>query len=146
MEVTTVSPSPASPTEGDDLCEIDVTNVAIHSVTLLISLCGLVGNWAVLQLLSLKVHNAYAFDLAFADFLLLLFAVPSILLFLMEGLSCSPIMPLLYLYFLFQLPVFSCYWTLFRLTHTRSLANIYRLCLRCNISERLAWLVYHVQY
>ncbi|KAM4899283.1 LOW QUALITY PROTEIN: proto-oncogene Mas-like [Sylvia borin] len=42
MEVTTASPSPASATEGDDLCEIDVTNVAIHSVTLLISLCGLV--------------------------------------------------------------------------------------------------------
>uniref|UniRef100_A0A8C3QMF6 Mas-related G-protein coupled receptor member H n=1 Tax=Cyanoderma ruficeps TaxID=181631 RepID=A0A8C3QMF6_9PASS len=146
MGVTTVSPSPASPTEGDELCETDVTNVAIHSVTLLISLYGLVGNGAVLHLLSLKDRNAYIFDLAFADFIFLLFTVSSTLFFLVEDVSCSHIMPQLYLTLLLQLSVFSCYWALFRLTHTRSLENIYRLCLRCNISEHLAWLAYRVQF
>ncbi|XP_063253440.1 mas-related G-protein coupled receptor member B5-like [Prinia subflava] len=149
MEVTTMSPSPASPTEGDDLCDIDVTNVAIHSVTLLISLCGLAGNGAVLSLLSLKIHNIGIFDLAFADFLLLLFTVPSVLLFLVEDVSCSPIMPLLYLGFLFQLSVVSYYWALFRLTDT-SIADfvekLCELCCGCKLPLRLCRLVDSVEY
>uniref|UniRef100_A0A8C9N5H6 G-protein coupled receptors family 1 profile domain-containing protein n=1 Tax=Serinus canaria TaxID=9135 RepID=A0A8C9N5H6_SERCA len=103
MEVTTVSPRPASPTEGDDLCERDVTTVAIHSVTLLICLCGVAGNGAVISLLSLKTYNSGIFKLAVADFLFLLLTVLSALLFLMEDMSCSPVMPMLYLRFLFQL-------------------------------------------
>ncbi|TRZ15840.1 hypothetical protein HGM15179_011279 [Zosterops borbonicus] len=146
MEVTTVSPSPASPTEGDDLCDIDVTNVAIHSVTLLICLCGLVGNGIVLCSLSLKDINAYIYDLAFADFIFLLFTVPSDLLFLMEDVFCSHIMSLLYMSFLFQLSVVSCYWALFQLTRISSLLNMFKLFRRCDVPLRLWWLVDHVQY
>ncbi|XP_063253707.1 mas-related G-protein coupled receptor member H-like [Prinia subflava] len=149
MEVTTVSPSPASPTEGDDLCDTDVTSVAIHSVTLLICLCGLVGNGAVLSLLSLKIRNARIFDLAFFDFLILLFTFPSALLFLVEDVSCSPIMPVLYLSFLFQLSVVSTYWVLYWLTDV-SIAGfvkkLCKLCCSCNLPLRLFWLLDSVQY
>ncbi|XP_063253712.1 mas-related G-protein coupled receptor member B4-like [Prinia subflava] len=146
MEVTTVSPSPASPTEGDNLCDTDVTSVAIHSVTLLISLCGLAGNGAVLSLLSLKGHNSGIFELAFFDFLLLLFTVPSVLLFLVEDMSCSPIVPLPYLSFVFQLSVVSYYWALFRLTRINNVLNIFKLCCHCEFPERLVWLVFIVNY
>ncbi|KAM4899106.1 mas-related G-protein coupled receptor member H-like [Sylvia borin] len=146
MEGTTVSPSPASPTEGDDLCEIDVTNVAIHSVTLLISLCGLVGNGAVLCLLSVKDHNIRIFDLAFADFLFLIFTVPSALLFLVEDVSCSPVMPLLYVSFLFQLSVVSCYWMLYRLMNINRIVDMLERCCHCKFPKRLLWLVLSVKY
>uniref|UniRef100_A0A8C3QXH9 G-protein coupled receptors family 1 profile domain-containing protein n=1 Tax=Cyanoderma ruficeps TaxID=181631 RepID=A0A8C3QXH9_9PASS len=149
MGVTTVSPSPTSPTEGDDVCETDVTNVAIHSVTLLICLCGLVGNGAILCLLSVKDRNSGIFDLAFADFLFLLFTVPSTLIFLVEDVSCSPVMPLLYLRFLFQLSVVSYYWALYRLMRTSSVMDVYLLCIlccRCDLPERLLWLVESVQF
>ncbi|XP_066043419.1 mas-related G-protein coupled receptor member H-like [Chamaea fasciata] len=146
MEVTTVSSSPASPTEGDDLCETDVTNVAIHSVTLLICLCGLLGNGAVLWFLSLNDRNAYIYDLAFADFLFLLFTVPSALLLLVEDVSCSPIITQLYLSFFLQLSLVSCYWALFRLMYTRSMVNMYTLCRHCKVPEWLRWLVDSVQY
>ncbi|KAM4899133.1 mas-related G-protein coupled receptor member H-like [Sylvia borin] len=146
MEVTTMSPSPTSPTERDDLCEIDVTNLAIHSVTLPICLCGLVGNGAVLGLLSLTDHNEDIFDLAFADFLFLLFTVPSTLLFLVEDLSCSPIVSLLYLSFLLQLSVVSYCWALFQLTSFSIIVDMFKLCCRCNIPERLVWLVVSAQY
>ncbi|RMB98066.1 hypothetical protein DUI87_25544 [Hirundo rustica rustica] len=149
MEVTTVSPSPASPTEWEDLCETDVTNVAIHSVTLLVCLCGLVGNGAVLRLLKLKLPNTGIFDLAFTDFLFLIFTVPSALLLLVEDVSCSPIVPLLYLSFLFQLSVVSCYWALFQLIFSRNNSNMYKFCMfycHCDIPERLLWLLYSVQY
>ncbi|XP_063253714.1 mas-related G-protein coupled receptor member B4-like [Prinia subflava] len=152
MEVTTVSPSPASPTEGDNLCDIDVTDVAIHSVTLLISLCGLVGNGAVLSLLSLKMRNIGIFDLAFADFFFLLFTVPSALLFLVEDVSCSPIVPLLYLSFLFQLSEVSYYWVIFWLVRTGSVVHMLKLfipcmlCCRCTPPMRLLFLMFSVQY
>ena len=81
MEVSSVFPPSASPTEGDDPCEIDVTDVAIHSVTLLISLCGLARNGAVLWLLR-GTHPAGIFDLAVADFIFLLLVLPFTLLFL----------------------------------------------------------------
>uniref|UniRef100_A0A803VHA5 G-protein coupled receptors family 1 profile domain-containing protein n=1 Tax=Ficedula albicollis TaxID=59894 RepID=A0A803VHA5_FICAL len=132
MVVTTVSPSPISPTKGDDLCEIDVTNVAIHtnvtnvamhSVTLLICLCGLAGNGAVLWLLSLKIRNSGIFNLAFADFLFLVFTVPSVLLFLVEDMSCSLIMPL-----------------------TKDMTFLFELCCYyCHLPERLWWVVDSVQ-
>ncbi|XP_039559357.1 mas-related G-protein coupled receptor member H-like isoform X3 [Passer montanus] len=102
MEVSTISPSPASPTE-DYLCEIDVTNVAVDSVMLLICLCGLAGNGAVLCLLHRNSMTLYFFDLAFADSLFLLLMVPSTLLCLLENMSCSTIMPLTYLRTLFLL-------------------------------------------
>ncbi|XP_016154348.1 PREDICTED: probable G-protein coupled receptor 152 [Ficedula albicollis] len=123
MEVTTVSPSPASPTEGDDLCEIDidVTNVAMHSVALLICLCGLVGNGAVLWLLgshhvSRNSTPLYILTLTFIDFLFLLFLVSASLLFLLEDVSCSVIMPLLYVWVLSQLSLVSYITWLYLLT------------------------------
>ncbi|XP_063253360.1 mas-related G-protein coupled receptor member H-like [Prinia subflava] len=149
MEVTTVSPSPASATEGDDLCDIDVTDVAIHSVTLLISLCGLVGNGAVLCLLSLKDRNTGIFDLTFIDFLLLLFTVPSAFLFLVEDVSCSLIVPLLYQSFLFQLSVVSYYWALIQLMFTSNIVytdKFCKFCCHCELPKRLLWLVFSVQY
>ncbi|XP_014734232.1 PREDICTED: mas-related G-protein coupled receptor member H-like [Sturnus vulgaris] len=102
MEVTTVSPSPVSPT-GDDLCETDVTNVAIDGVLLLVCLCGLAGNGAVIWLQQRNSISLYIFDLAFVDFLFLLLMVPSTLLYLLETMSCSIIFPLTYLRILFLL-------------------------------------------
>ncbi|XP_066409079.1 mas-related G-protein coupled receptor member H-like isoform X3 [Molothrus aeneus] len=107
MEVTTVSPSPASPTEGDDLCDIDVTHGAIDSVTLLICLCGLAGNGAVLCLLQRTPTTCYIINLAFANFSFLHFAVPSTLLYLLEELSCSTVVPLVFMRALFPLLLFS---------------------------------------
>ncbi|XP_077035748.1 mas-related G-protein coupled receptor member D-like [Agelaius phoeniceus] len=149
MEVTTVSPSPASPTEGDDLCETDVTSVAIHSVTLLICLCGLAGNGAVIGLLSLKSRNAGIFHLAVIDFLFLLFAVPSALLILVEDVSCSPILPMLYLSFLFQLSEVSLYWGLFWVIDSSNvwyMDMLFWLCCRWDLPERLMWVLDSVQY
>ncbi|XP_039922384.1 mas-related G-protein coupled receptor member H-like [Hirundo rustica] len=146
MEVTTVSPSPASPTEWEDLCETHVTNVAIHSVTLLVCLCGLVGNGAVLRLLSLKNRNTDIFDLAFADFLFLLFTIPSALLILVEDISCSHIVPLLYLNFLFHLSAISLYWALFLTADISSTLDMCMFSCRCNIPKRLLWLVGSVQF
>ncbi|XP_066176430.1 mas-related G-protein coupled receptor member H-like isoform X2 [Sylvia atricapilla] len=149
MEVTTVSPSPASAIEGDDLCEIDVTNVAIHSVTLLICLCGLVGNGAVLCLLRLKRCNIDIYCLAFADFLFLLITVPSTLLFLVEDVSCSPIMPLLYVSVVFLLSVVSCYWALFLMTFRRYInymSKFYNLCCHCDLPWWLLFVVFSVQF
>ncbi|XP_014734175.1 PREDICTED: mas-related G-protein coupled receptor member A8-like, partial [Sturnus vulgaris] len=102
-------------------CEIDVTNVAIHSVTLLICLCGLAGNGAVLWLLGLRslCRNSttrYIFILTFIDFFFLLIMIPYSLLFLREGVSCSVIVPLHYVWFLFQLPLISCSMWLYALT------------------------------
>ncbi|KAF4804840.1 mas-related G-protein coupled receptor member H-like protein [Turdus rufiventris] len=148
MEVTTVSPSPASPNEGDDLCETDGTNVAIHIVTLLISLCGLVGNGAVLCLLSLKSRTYAIFYMAVADFLFLLFTVPSALLFLVEDLSCSPVVPLIYLSFIFQLSVVSFFWTLYQLMLSSSAVDMYNLLQLCcpgNLPGGLLLLVDRVQ-
>ncbi|KAM7019683.1 LOW QUALITY PROTEIN: mas-related G-protein coupled receptor member A8-like [Passerculus sandwichensis] len=105
MEVTTVSPSLASPTEGDDLCETDVTTVATHSVTMLIGLCGLAGNGAVLWLLGSHTSSRnstlfYILVLTLLDFLFLLILLPSTLLFLVENVSCPIIMPLSHIMYL----------------------------------------------
>ncbi|XP_016160934.1 PREDICTED: mas-related G-protein coupled receptor member H-like [Ficedula albicollis] len=113
MEVTTMSPSPASPTEGNNLCEIDVTNVAIHSVTLLICLCGLAGNGAVLSLFSTSRCTNLLADLTAAHLLFLLFTVPSTLPYLVNDVFCSTLVPPMYLNLLFQLSLFSCQSELF---------------------------------
>ncbi|XP_057882755.1 mas-related G-protein coupled receptor member H-like [Melospiza georgiana] len=149
MEVTTVSPSPASPTEGDDLCDTDVSSVAIHSAAVIIGLCGLAGNGAVIGLLTLKSRNAGIFDLAVIDFLFLLFAVPSALFILVEDLSCSPILPMMYMNFVFHLSLVSYYWALFRLTRSspvRYMHNFCKFCCRCDLPLRLVWVVDTVQY
>ncbi|XP_036239618.1 proto-oncogene Mas-like isoform X1 [Molothrus ater] len=147
MEVTTVSPSPASPTEGDHLCETEATDVSIHSVTLLISLCGLAGNGAVLWVLGFRIHRdtmkpitAYILDLAIINFIFLIFMVPFTLLFLVEDFSCSSIMPPASIRFLFLL---------FRMFHS---VGLYRLTaisiercrsmlcpLFCHLPQYLSW-------
>ncbi|XP_068872355.1 mas-related G-protein coupled receptor member X1-like [Aphelocoma coerulescens] len=148
MELSSVFPPSASPTEGDDPCETDVTNVAIQSVTLLICLCGLAGNGAVLWLLKLKAHNTRIFDLAAVDFIFLLFALPSALLFLLENVSCSPILPQVYVSFLFQLSMVSYYWGLFRLARIsviNNLRKLFQLCW-CHPPLRVLWVVDSAQF
>ncbi|XP_063015487.1 mas-related G-protein coupled receptor member H-like [Melospiza melodia melodia] len=148
MEVTTVSPSPASPTEGDDLCETDVTSVAIHSVTLLICLCGLAGNGAVIGLLSLISCNSDIFYFAVFDFLFFLLTVPSALTLLVEDVSCSPILPLLYLNFLFGLSLFSysigVFWLIFNSTMLY-MCKICWLCCRRELPKHLRPVLISVQ-
>ncbi|XP_059704476.1 mas-related G-protein coupled receptor member H-like [Haemorhous mexicanus] len=147
MEVTTMSSRPDSHNEGDDLCETDVTSVATHSVTLLICLCGVAGNGAVIGLLSLKTYNSGIFKLAVADFLFLLLTVLSALLFLVEDVSCSPVMPMLYLRFLFQLSLVSYYWGLFWLRPAGTVLYMHKIFQRCrwDLTERMWLLVGSVQ-
>ncbi|KAM7019696.1 mas-related G-protein coupled receptor member H-like [Passerculus sandwichensis] len=88
--------------------------MATHNVTLLICLCGLAGNGAVLWILgfciqrdTMKPITAYILDLAIINFLFLIFMVPSTLLFLQEHFSCSSIMSPASIRFLFLLlPMF----------------------------------------
>ncbi|XP_068872446.1 LOW QUALITY PROTEIN: mas-related G-protein coupled receptor member H-like [Aphelocoma coerulescens] len=148
MELSSVFPPSASPTEGDDPCETDVTDVAIQSVTLLICLCGLAGNGAVLCLLRRKRHTACIFVLAVIDFIFLLLVLPSALLFLLEDVSCSPILPLMYLRFLYQVSVISCYWALIWLTAIsakKDMKKLCKLCCRCDLSNRMMWVLWGAQ-
>ncbi|RLW09989.1 hypothetical protein DV515_00002542 [Chloebia gouldiae] len=149
MEVSTVSPPAISPTEGDNLCETDISSVAIHSVTLLICLCGLAGNGAVLCLLQLEICNDGIFTVTVVDFLFLLLTVPSTLLFLVEDMSCSPVVPLLHLNFLFKLSDVSFYWELYCLmpsTPEVYMDNLFLLCCHCKLLLRLMWLLNGVQF
>ncbi|XP_056347985.1 mas-related G-protein coupled receptor member A8-like [Oenanthe melanoleuca] len=149
MEVTTVSPFFSSPTNGPGECEIDVTNVAIHSVTLLVCLCGLAGNGAVLWLLHIHGITDFIFNQAFTDFLFLVFTVPSTLLFLLEEVSCSAIMPQMYLSLLFQLSLFSYNMGLYRLMfisidRCRSILCLF--CCGCQLPDRLLWVLMSVLF
>ncbi|KAM7019700.1 proto-oncogene Mas-like [Passerculus sandwichensis] len=149
MEVSTVSPSPASPTEGDDVCETDVTSVAIYSVTLLNCLCGLAGNGAVIGLLSLKCVNFFIHGMAVTDFLLLLLTVPSARVLLVEDISCSLILFLLYLCFLFRLSMFSYYWMpLLLITFGLSMyiKKLLKRCCRRDLPNDLLWVVTIVHF
>ncbi|XP_066176442.1 mas-related G-protein coupled receptor member H-like [Sylvia atricapilla] len=144
MEVTTVSPSPASATEGDDLCEIDVTDVAVDSVTLLICLCGLLGNGAVLCLLQRNPTTFYILNLAFANFTFLYFVALSTLLYLKEELSCSTTAPLVFLRALFPLLLFSYNLGLYLLTAISiscCTSILFPVWYRCRRPQRLSWVV-----
>nr|XP_026654660.1 mas-related G-protein coupled receptor member H-like [Zonotrichia albicollis] len=144
MEVTTMSPSPASPTEGDDLCDIDVTDAAIDSVTLLICLCGLAGNGAVLWLLQRTPTTSYIINLAFANFSFLHFVVLSTLLYLLEELSCYTIVPLVFMRALFPLLFFSYNLGLYLLTAIsidRCTSILCPLWYHCRRPQRLSWVV-----
>ncbi|XP_064571489.1 mas-related G-protein coupled receptor member H-like [Zonotrichia leucophrys gambelii] len=109
MEVTTMSPSPASPTEEDNTCGIDITDAAIVGIILFICLCGLAGNGALLCLLRFCRNpiTVYIFHLAVADFIFLLFVATSLLLHLLEEVSCYTITLREYLKLFFQLSLFS---------------------------------------
>uniref|UniRef100_A0A8D2MR84 G-protein coupled receptors family 1 profile domain-containing protein n=1 Tax=Zonotrichia albicollis TaxID=44394 RepID=A0A8D2MR84_ZONAL len=125
----------------------DVTIVVTHSLTLLVCLCGLVGNGAVIRLLSLKGDNFFIRALAVTDFLFLLLTVPSALILL--DVSCSLILPLLYLHFLFQLSLFSCYWVpLFLTTGFLALCieKLLNRCCRRDLPNDLFWVVMIVQF
>ncbi|XP_037993631.1 mas-related G-protein coupled receptor member H-like [Motacilla alba alba] len=149
MDVTTVSPPTSSPTEGDHLCEIHVTDVAIHSVTLLICLCGLAGNGAVIWVLGFRIHRdtmklitAYILDLAIINFLFLIFMALSSLFFLLEDFSCSSIMSPAYINFLFLLFVMLYSVGLFRLTAISIERCRSMLCphgLFCHLPQGLSW-------
>ncbi|XP_059681943.1 mas-related G-protein coupled receptor member H-like [Gavia stellata] len=114
MEVNYMSPTPTPPTpttDGEDLCSLEVTDVAIDGVTLLICLCGLVGNGAVLWLLGFRIRRnpitVYILNLAVADFTFLLFMVTSSILYMIESISCSSAVSLRYMRSLFLLSLFS---------------------------------------
>lgn len=113
-------PSPVLETDGDNLCRIDITDVAMDTVTLLICLCGLVGNGAVLWLLGFCIRRnpitTYILNLAVADFTFLLFMVTSVLLYIMENIFCSNAVALVYQRLLFLLSLFSYNMGLYLLT------------------------------
>uniref|UniRef100_A0A8D2NKT1 G-protein coupled receptors family 1 profile domain-containing protein n=1 Tax=Zosterops lateralis melanops TaxID=1220523 RepID=A0A8D2NKT1_ZOSLA len=149
--LTQTSPPPSSPvtdTEGDDSCGINVTDVTIDGVTLLICLCGLSGNGAVLWLLGFHIRRnpitIYILNLAVADFTFLLFMVPSSLLYLLEDVSCSAAVSLMYLRSLLLLSLFSYNMGLYLLTAIsieRCGSILFPLWYRCNRPQRLSWVV-----
>ncbi|XP_062351229.1 mas-related G-protein coupled receptor member H-like [Cinclus cinclus] len=151
MELNQTSPPPSSPvmdTEGDDSCGINVTDVAIDGVTLLICLCGLVGNGAVLWLLGFHIRRnpitVYILNLAVADFTFLLFMIPSSLLYMLEDVSCSTVVSLKYLRSLLLLSLFSYNMGLYVLTAIsieRCGSILFPLWYRCRRPKRLSWLV-----
>ncbi|XP_008920924.1 mas-related G-protein coupled receptor member H [Manacus vitellinus] len=114
MELNQTSPPPTSAvtdTEEDNQCGIDITDVAIDGVTLLIGLCGLVGNGAVLWLLGFHIRRnpitVYILNLAVADFTFLLFVITSSLLYMVDNASCSTAVSLEYLRSFLLLSLFS---------------------------------------
>uniref|UniRef100_A0A674GPY0 G-protein coupled receptors family 1 profile domain-containing protein n=1 Tax=Taeniopygia guttata TaxID=59729 RepID=A0A674GPY0_TAEGU len=140
MEVSTMSPLFASPTNGPDQCEINVSSMAIHFVTLLFGVCGLFGNAAFLRLFYINPSTDFVFNQAITDFLFLIIMVPSTVLFLVEELSCYAIMALMYLSFLFYLSLFSYTMGLYRLTFISFQRCRSILCLffcGCQLPERL---------
>ncbi|XP_074442537.1 mas-related G-protein coupled receptor member H-like isoform X2 [Larus michahellis] len=123
MEVNHQSPPPTSPTpttDGDNSCRMEVTDMAIDGLTLLICLCGLVGNGVVLWLLGFRIRRnpitVYILNLAVADFTFLLFMVTSSLLYLIDNASCSTVGVLKYMRWLFLLSLFSYNMGLYLLT------------------------------
>ncbi|XP_064281922.1 proto-oncogene Mas-like [Passer domesticus] len=149
MEVSTVSPFFTAPNDGPGQCDINVSSVAMHLVTLLVGLCGLVGNGAFLQLLHINPNTDFVFNQAITDFLFLIIMVPSSLLFLVEEVSCSAIMPLMYLSFLFYLSLFSYTMGLYRLMFISIQRCRSILCLffcGCQLPERLVLVVMSVLF
>ncbi|XP_056348029.1 mas-related G-protein coupled receptor member H-like [Oenanthe melanoleuca] len=151
MELSLTSPPPSSPvtdSEGDDSCGINVTDVAIDGVTLFICLCGLVGNGAVLWLLGFHIRRnpitVYVLNLAVADFTLLVFMVPSSLLYLLDDVSCSTVVSLKHLRSLLLLSLFSYNMGLYLLTAIsieRCSSILFPLWYRCRRPQRLSWVV-----
>ncbi|XP_009459645.1 PREDICTED: LOW QUALITY PROTEIN: mas-related G-protein coupled receptor member H-like [Nipponia nippon] len=102
MELNQTSPPPTSPmpeTDGDDPCRMDVTDMAIDSVQLLISLCGLMGNGAVLWLLGCRIrrnpHTLLSLMYPRSLFLLSLFSY-NVGLYLLTAISIERCVSILY--------------------------------------------------
>ncbi|XP_014804211.1 PREDICTED: mas-related G-protein coupled receptor member H-like [Calidris pugnax] len=112
--------SPAPTTGGEDSCILEVTDMAIDGLTLLICLCGLVGNGVVLWFLGCRIRRnpitIYILNLAVTDFAFLLFLVISSLLYLIDNSSCYPVGILKYQRWLFLLLLFSYNMGLYLLT------------------------------
>ncbi|KAM9267102.1 mas-related G-protein coupled receptor member H-like [Cariama cristata] len=142
------SPPPTSPvteTDEDDLCRIEVTDMAIDGVTLLVCLIGLVGNGAVLWLLGFRIRKnlitVYVLNLAVADFSFLLFMVTSALLYMMKNIFCSLVVSTLYLRSLFLLSLFSYNMGLYLLTAIsieRCVSILFPLWYRCRRPPHLS--------
>ncbi|XP_009937156.2 mas-related G-protein coupled receptor member H-like [Opisthocomus hoazin] len=122
MEVNHTSPPPTPPTPttgADGTCNVDVTDMAVDIVALLVCLCGLAGNGAVLWLLGFRIRRnpitVYILNLAVADFTFLLFMAASSLLYVMENV-CSALASLTYARSLFLLSLFSYNMGLYLLT------------------------------
>ncbi|XP_049676940.1 mas-related G-protein coupled receptor member H-like [Accipiter gentilis] len=147
MEVNNMMPPSASamPTSYEDPCRIDVTDAAVDMVTLLICLCGLVGNGAVLWFLGFRIRRnpitVYILNLAVADFTFLLFMATSSLLYMMENVFCSAVVSLMYLRSLFLLSLFSYNMGLYLLTAIsieRCVSILCPLWYRCRRPQRLS--------
>ncbi|KAM6308487.1 mas-related G-protein coupled receptor member H-like [Aegotheles albertisi] len=147
MELQQTSPPLTSPLlepDGHDSCGIEVTDLAIDSVTLLIGLCGLVGNGAVLWLLGFRIRRnpitVYVLNLATSDFTFLLFVLTSSLLYIMENI-CSAVVSKRYLRSLFLLSLFSYNMGLYLLTAIsieRCVSVLFPLWYRCHRPQHLS--------
>uniref|UniRef100_A0A8D0FA11 G-protein coupled receptors family 1 profile domain-containing protein n=1 Tax=Strix occidentalis caurina TaxID=311401 RepID=A0A8D0FA11_STROC len=122
-----------------------ITDVAIDTVTLLICLCGLVGNGAVLWLLGFCIRRnpitVYVLNLAVADSTFLLFMVASALLYMINNISCSTTVSLTYLRSLFLLSLFSYNMGLYLLTTIsieRCVSILCPLWYRCHRPQHLS--------
>ncbi|XP_009640898.1 mas-related G-protein coupled receptor member H-like [Egretta garzetta] len=121
LNQTVPPPTPLLPeTDGDELCGMEVTGMAIDGVTLLICLCGLLGNGAVLWFLGVRIRRnpitVYILNLAVTDFIFLLLMGTSSLLYMIENASCSTVLSLRFLKALFLLSLFSYNMGLYLLT------------------------------
>ncbi|KAM4666931.1 mas-related G-protein coupled receptor member H-like [Amazona ochrocephala] len=141
-------PPPVLETDGHNSCRIDITDVAMDTATLLICLCGLVGNGAVLWLLGFCIRRnpitTYILNLAMADFTFLLFMVTSALLYMMENIFCSSAGALVYQRPLFLLSLFSYNMGLYLLTAIsieRCSSILCPLWYRCRRPQHLSALV-----
>ncbi|XP_009640900.1 proto-oncogene Mas-like [Egretta garzetta] len=123
MELNDIFPVPTSPMmeiNGDEPCRMEVTNMAIDGVTLLVALCGLLGNAAVLWLISVRIHSnpitKNIHYLVIVDSTFLLFMGTFSLLYMIENASCSAVVPPIHLEsFLLLSPLFYS-WGLYLLT------------------------------
>ncbi|XP_030337371.1 mas-related G-protein coupled receptor member H-like [Strigops habroptila] len=148
MEVNAISPSPAPPlleTDGDNLCSIDITDVAVDTVTLFICLWGLVGNGAVFWLLGFRIRRnsitTYILNLAVADFTFLLFMVTSVLFYMMENIFCSHVVALVYQRSFFLLSLFTYNMGLYLLTAISIERCVSVLCSSTHRPQRLSAVV-----
>uniref|UniRef100_A0A672V7N7 G-protein coupled receptors family 1 profile domain-containing protein n=1 Tax=Strigops habroptila TaxID=2489341 RepID=A0A672V7N7_STRHB len=124
---------------------IDITDVAVDTVTLFICLWGLVGNGAVFWLLGFRIRRnpitTYILNLAVADFTFLLFMVTSVLFYMMENIFCSRVVALVYQRSFFLLSLFTYNMGLYLLTAIsieRCVSILCPLWYRCRRPQRLS--------
>ncbi|XP_069713438.1 mas-related G-protein coupled receptor member H-like [Phaenicophaeus curvirostris] len=151
MELNQTSPPPTSPApeiNEEDLCVVEATKMATDSVTLLICLSGLVGNGAVLWLLGFRIRRnpvtVYILNLAVSDFTFLVFTVTLTLLYAMDDISCSSLVPNVYRRTIYLLSLFSYNMGLYLLTSIsieRCVSILFPLWYRCRRPQHLSAMV-----